>query len=224
MTNSNQRSLVKFYRKTLWKVVAILVLGVSQLATAESRGTFYVLQMDPQGSERLDDSGWGFGAKVAIPLVSTRETVKLTAGFDMGNLEFKIGEGTELRAGLVTTQDYQRIFGGAEVGRKLDARIRPHLGANVVLLRQDLTTHFLDPLTGELFAGRSDSSTRLAYDLAAGLGIGITPTTGLDAGVRYLDGLETRVPDTDGSLMTTRTDYLQFYIGVTHRFAWPEGQ
>ena len=222
MTNSNQRSLVKFYRKTFWKVVVILALGVSQLATAESRGTFYVLQMDPQESERYD-TGWGLGATVAIPLVSTREIVKLTAGLDMGNLESKIGEGTEL-GGFATTQDYQRIFAGAEIGRKLDARIRPHLGANVVLLRQDLTTHFLDPSTGELFVGRSDSSTRLAYDLSAGLGIGITPKIGLDAGVRYMDGLETRVPDTDGSLMTTRLDYLQFYLGVTHRFAWPEGQ
>jgi opacity protein-like surface antigen len=212
MTNSNQRSLVKFYRKTFWNVVAILALGVPQLATAESR------------SDRLDDSGWGLGAKVAIPLVSTRDTVKLTAGVDMGNLESRIGEGTELGTGFATTQDYQRIFGGAEIGRKLDARIRPHLGANVVLLRQDLSTHFLDTSTGEHFVGRRDSGTRLSYDLSAGLGIGITPKTGLDAGVRYVDGLETRVPDTDGSLMTTRPDYLQFYLGVTHRFAWPQGQ
>ena len=214
---------MKFYRKTLWKVVAILVLGVSQLATAESRGTFYVLQMDPQGSVRLDDSGWGFGAGVAIPLISTREIIKVTAGFDMGNLEFETHD-PSLVTGFATTQDYQRIFGGAEIGRRFDARIRPHFGANVAALRQDVQTLFSDVSSGEQFVGRSDTSTRLGYDLTAGLDVGITRETGLEVGVRYLDGFELKVPEDDGSFSTTRPEYLQYYFGLTRRFAWPKGQ
>jgi len=194
---------------------------VSPLANAESRGTYYVFQMDPQGGEVLDDSGWGLGAKVAIPLVSTRERIKLTAGFDMGTLESTIGNVTQ-PTGVGTTQDYQRIFAGADVGRKLDARIRPHLGVHLVLLRQDEKTLFIDPSTGELYGGFSDSSTRLAYDLSAGLGLGITAKTGLDAGARYMNGFRLTVADTDGSVRRTRPDYIQFYFGVTHRFAWPE--
>jgi hypothetical protein len=209
---------MKFYRKSFWKVVAILALGVSRLATAESRGTFYALLVDPQGSERLDDSGWGFGGGVAIPLISTREIIKVTAGFDMGNLEFETHE-ESLVTGFATTQDYQRIFGGAEIGRRFDARIRPHFGANVAALRQDVQTLFSDVLSGEQFVGRSDTSTRLAYDLTAGLDVGITRETGLEVGVRYLDGFELKVPEDDGSFSKTRPEYLQYYFGLTRRFA-----
>ena len=200
-----------------------LALGMSQPAIAESRGTFYVLQMDPRGGESLDEPGWGLGGTIAIPLVSTRKTIKLIAGFDTGNLEARFSEVTE-QGEFATTQDYQRIFGGAEIGRNPEARIHPHFGVDLVVLRQDETTHFFDPFSGETFAGSSNSSTRLAYDLSAGLGIAITSKTGLDAGARYMDGFKMSVPDADGSPMTTRPEYLQFYVGVTHRFAWPKGQ
>jgi len=222
--NPSQSSSVKFHRGVVWVVVVILALGLSVPARAESRATFYALQMDPRGSGSVDEAGWGFGSLVAIPLDWTQEIVKLTAGIDMGNLDFEVSEATQLGSNFVTTQDYQRLFGGAEIGRKLDARIRPHFGVNVVLLRQDLTAHFLDTSGGELIAGSSDSSTRLSYDLSAGLGIGITQETGLDVGVRFIDGIEAMVPRMDGSLMTTRPDYLQFYVGLTRRFAWPQGQ
>jgi opacity protein-like surface antigen len=223
MTNPNQRSVMKFYRKSFWKVVAILALGVPQPATAESRGTFYALLVDPQGSERSNDSGWGFGAGVAMPLISTREIIKLSAGFDMGNLEFETHD-PSLVTGFATAHDYQRVFGGAEIGRRLDARIRPHFGANVAALRQDVQTLFSDVSSGEQFVGRSDTSTRLGYDLTAGLDVGITRETGLEVGVRYLDGFELKVPEDDGSFSKTRPEYLQYYFGLTRRFAWPKGQ
>ncbi len=200
-----------------------LVLSLSQLTFAESRGTYSVVQMDPHEDENLDDPGWGFGARVVIPLISTGKTVKVGGGFESGNLESDIGDGADLE-GFATTQDFQRVFAGAEFGRSFDARIRPHVGVNLVLLRQDETNYFVDAFSGELFAGASDSSTRLTYDLSAGLGIGITRKTGLDFGVRFLDGIKINVPESDGSVTTIRPDYYQFHLGVTHRFAWPRGQ
>ncbi len=199
-----------------------LALGLSQLTIAESRGTYSVIQMDPHGDENLDDPGWGFGARVAIPLVSTGKTVKVGGGFETGNLEAEIGSGADLE-GFATTHDFQRVFAGAEFGRRFDTKVRPHLGVNLVLLRQDEKKYFVDTFSGDLFAGSSDSSTRLTYDLSAGLGIGITRKTGLDIGVRYLDGIKLRVPDTNGNIVTTRPDYFQFHFGVTVRFAWPRG-
>ncbi len=198
-------------------------LGLPPLTIAESRGTYSVVQMDPHGNENLDDPGWGFGARVAIPLISTGKTVKVGGGFESGNLESDIRGGADLE-GFATTQDFQRVFAGAEFGRSFDARIRPHVGVNLVLLRQDETNYFVDTFGGELFAGASDSSTRLTYDVSAGLGIGISRKTGLDIGVRYMDGFKVQVPDGAGSFTTARPDYYQFHLGVTHRFAWPRGQ
>ncbi len=204
-------------------IVFGLALGLSQLTFAESRGTYSVIHMDPHGSQEPDDPGWGFGARVAIPLISTGKTVKVGGGFESGNLDSDIGDGADIE-GFATTQDFQRVFVGAEFGRSFDAKLRPHLGVNLVLLRQDETNYFVDAFSGELFTGASDSSTRLTYDASAGLGIGITRKTGLDVGVRFMDGIKIKVPDSSGSVTTIRPDYLQFYLGVTHRFAWPRGQ
>ena len=207
--------------KTTLGVVLGLALGASQL-NAESRGTFYALRLDPQGEMELEDSGWGAGVAVAIPLTATEEKVKVGAGFDMGTLETSFSEGLMFSTVSATTQSYTRLYGGAEIGRKLDARIRPHIGANLVLLFQDMSTFSIDLLSGEEFDKRSDSKVRLTYDLSAGLGVNITKTTGLDAGVRYLNGFSMRVPTADGSMMTVQQDYLQYYLGVTHRFDWPK--
>ena len=197
-------------------------------AIAESRGTFYALLLDPSGSEarELNDPGWGFGAEVAIPLISTHEIVALQAGFDMGNLDSGRSEATDLGGGLITvfttSQDYYRIFGGAEIGGKPEARIRPHVGLQLALVRQDVSTIFFDAASGLSGIVGSESSTRLGYGLAGGLGIRLTAKTGIDGGVRYLKGLGIEIPTEDGSTTTVRPDYLQFYVGVTRRYKWPE--
>ncbi len=193
----------------------VTVLGATQ-AKADSRGTFYALHMKPQEDVSSDDTGLGVGATVAIPFAN-QETFKLAAGFDFGNLESSFSGGTLPGTVASTTQDYVRLFGGIEIGRRLDARIRPHLGLNAALLLQNRTTKLLDGF-GESYDTRTDSSTRLAYDISAGLDIGITSKTGLDAGVRFMNGFKVTLPD---GLQTVQQDYLQFYVGVTHRFAWP---
>ena len=82
----------------------------------------------------------------------------------------------------------------------------------------------LDTVTGQPFITNSDTSTRLSYDVAAGLGVEIGDSTGLEAGARYLNEIRTAVPESDGSFTTTRPEYVQFYLGVTRRFDWPKGQ
>jgi hypothetical protein len=195
---------------------------------AESRGTFYALLLDPHGSEArdLNDPGWGFGAAVAIPLISTGEIVALEAGFDMGNLDSGRSEATDVGGGLITvfttSQDYYRIFGGAEVGGRSEARIRPHLGLQLALVRQEVSTIFFDTASGLTGIVGSESSTRLGYGLAGGVGLRINAKTSIDGGARFLKGFGIEVPTEAGSTTTVRPDYLQFYVGVTRRYKWPE--
>ena len=207
-------------------VLVGLVLVLPSPVHAESRRTFYVLQMDVQEDDvgsASGDADWGLGAQVAIPMGTTQETLRLTAGLDAGNLESEMIPGGVggFSSGLVATQDYMRLFGGIEVGRRLDARIRPHLGVSVALIRQDLQTFSLDTVSGEPIINRSDSDTRLGYDLSAGVGFRITTKIGLDLGLRGMRGFEIRVPNAAGSSTRLDRDYLQWYLGVTHQFDWP---
>jgi len=210
---------------------AVVLAGACMVcapAFAESRGTFYALMLDPSGNEarELNDSGWGFGAEMAIPLISTNEVVALEAGFDMGNLDSGTSEATDPGGGVLTvfetSQDYYRVFGGAEVGGKPDARVRPHLGLQLALVRQEVSTIFFDTVSGLSGIVGSESSTRLGYGLAGGMGIRVTAKTSIDGGVRYLKGFGIEVPTEVGSTTTVRPDYLQFYLGVTRRYKWPE--
>jgi hypothetical protein len=208
--------------------VLLWLLAIGAPVMAGSRGTFYALMLDPSGSEAraLNDPGWGFGAEVAIPLISTREIVALGAGFDMGNLDSGQSEATDLGGGLVTvfttSQDYYRIFGGAEVGGRPGARVRPHAGLQLALVRQEISTTFFDPGSGLSGVVGSESSTRLGYGLSGGVSVRINDKTGIDGGLRYLKGFGVDVPVEDGSTRTIRPDYVQLYLGVTRRYKWPE--
>jgi len=212
--------------QVLFVLACVCMAGVP--AFAESRGTFYALMLDPNGSEarELNDPGWGFGAEVAIPLISTREIVALEAGFDMGNLDSGTSEATDPGGGLLTvfttSQDYYRIFGGAEVGGRSEARVRPHAGLQLALVRQEISTIFFDPGSGLSGVVGSESSTRLGYGLSGGVGIRITEKTSIDGGMRYLKGFGIEIPTQDGSTTTVRPDYLQLYLGITRRYKWPE--
>ena len=208
-------------------LLVALVLGLPSAFHAESRGTFYVLQMDLQEDDVgsvTGDADWGLGAQVAIPVGATQEVLRLTAGLDAGNLDTKTRPGgvSGLSSGFATTQDYIRMFGGIEVGPRLAARIRPHIGVGVALIRQDFQTFSFDTGSSEPTIVRTDSDTRFGYDLSAGVGFRVTSKIGLDLGVRGMRGFEIKIPNATGGSTTVDPDYLQWYLGVTHRFDWPD--
>lgn len=179
--------------------------GVVRAETFESRGvTFYGFRVEPRGGERLADGGWGLGTEGAWSPART-PSLWLTVGADGGNLGFDdsvTAAGIDPPVVLTASRDFLRLFAGADFWLRA-ARVRPHGGLHLALVRQDARLLRFDPAFGEFESVESESDTGLGYDASAGLAIQLGRSTRVDAGARYL-----RAPDLSG------TDFLLLYVGV----------
>ena len=201
---------------------ALLVLSAGS-APAEGKVGLYGIYMTPYGTDAREYSraGWGGGLHGVFPIEPWRNMGALVGGLEMVNLksETKVftDPRTRLRTEQQTSQNYYRLYLGAEIGPHGDGLLRPHVGANVAGILYNISTDLVipDDYSSDRDTRQSLSSkTRVAVGLDISLGLDLNFSSFvIEGGVKYLKSFS--VPQQLGEgAVTIHPQYFQVYLGV----------
>jgi len=196
---------------------------------AEGKLGIYGIYLEPEGEDAEDysRSGWGGGIHAVVPWPQVANVLAGTGGFEVVNLltdtiEFRDNI-TGLRVEQRTSQNYFRIYVGAQAGGHGSGFIRPHAGANLALAIYHIGTDVVIPndahpdeeVSQDLY---SDTETAFAYDFTIGLDLNFWNSVAIDGGVRYLRSMA--VPQQlGGRSVKIYPEYFQAYFGVGMSFS-----
>jgi len=199
-------------------------------AQASSKVELYGARMTPNNDDADDFTrpGWGVGFRLVAPLSQPDKILAGVFGFDWVNLMDKMitryDPVTLLRAEQTTSQDYARLYLGAEVGGHGPAFFRPFAGANLAFVYYSISSTLVIPndLNPDLSIHQdlgSEGNVRFGYDLTLGADLNFNNKWNLVGGVRYLKsfGVPQQLPE--GSV-TIHPDYFQIFCGVGVSLSW----
>jgi len=205
---------------------ALLVALTGSVGTAHAdRWKFgaYGIYMVPSSTDARDFSrpGWGGGAHAEYVVPRTETLLSLGGGFEIVNLMSKSIErydpDTLLRVNQDTSQDYARIYFGADVGPHGHGFFRPYAGANagvsIYTIKTDIVVpNDADPQNEIRQSLTSDSEASFGYDLTLGTDLNFDHFL-IEGGVRFLKSFN--VPQQLGPSDAVRIQpgYFQIFIG-----------
>jgi len=226
-------------RYVLWKfnlrVILIFILFISIGFTntfAGGKVGIYGIYMVPKGvdAENFSRPGFGFGLRAVIPVPQLANILAGTIGFEVINLLNKTVRFRDRTIGLLvdqeTSQDYYRLFIGAQVGGHGNGFLRPHAGINIALVYYNISTELVvgDDWTGEeIVQSVSDEGSVVAgYDITLGIDLNFSNKLAVDGGVRYLQSFSVPQQLGEGS-EKIHPQYFQIYLGIGASFDMIKG-
>ncbi|MFQ5629589.1 MAG: hypothetical protein ACE5I1_12570 [bacterium] len=202
----------------------ILLAALFSNAIADGKVGLYGIRMVPRGSDARDFSraGYGGGVHVVAPVPQLLNFVAGVGGFEIVNL---LSETTTFRDRLTglridqeTSQNYGRLFIGAQAGGHGNGFIRPHAGINLALTYYGIETDVVIPddfdREREIRQNLQEESRFVfGYDITLGVDLNFWNKWALDGGVRYVKSFS--VPQQLGeNAETIHPEYFQIYVGV----------
>ena len=205
-------------------LILIIFLSISLCdAIAGGKAGIYGIYMVPQGEDAKNFSrpGWGFGLHIVVPVPQLANILAGTAGFEMINLLDKTIDLRDRTTGLwveqKTSQNYFRLFIGAQVGGHGNAFFRPHAGMNVALVVYSISTDLIVSDSwdeDEIVQNVSNESHVVAgYDITLGIDLNFSNKFAIDGGVRYLKSFAVPQQLGEGS-EKIHPQYFQVYLGI----------
>ena len=203
-------------------ILCWMVIGDS--AVGSGKVGVYAIRMVPYGldAETYSRPSWGGGIHAVFPLPFVSEIFAATGGLEFVNfLNKKIDlreNGTGLRVEQTTSQDYARLFAGAQLGGHGNGFLRPHAGANLALIFHDFSIDNVVPNDADPdhpISQNVKDITRVVfgYDFTLGLDLNFSNTIAIDGGVKYVKSFS--VPQQLGSdAVKIYPQYFQIYFGV----------
>lgn len=199
---------------------------------AEGKVGIYGVYMTPYGSDARDytRAGWGGGLQAVFPLEQLNNMWAFGGGFEIVNLMSEnktfIDPRTRLRTEQQTSQNYYRLYLGAEIGPHGNGFLRPHAGVNVAGILYSISTDLVVPddyIGGNEIRQSTGSNTKVVfgYDLTLGMDLNFS-TFVIDGGVKYLKTFSLPQQLGEGSV-TVHPQYFQIYLGVGMPFSVLEG-
>ncbi|MFN0158915.1 MAG: hypothetical protein ACKVRP_12695 [Bacteroidota bacterium] len=215
-------SFKKAIRDGCLVILCWLLIGDS--ATGSGKLGIYAIRMVPYGldAETYTRPSWGGGIHAVFPLPIASETFAATGGLEFVNflnkridLRDRI---TGLRVEQTTSQNYVRLFAGAQLGGHGNGFLRPHAGVNLALIFHDFSIDNVVPNDADPDNPISQNLEHIlhvvfGYDLTIGLDLNFSNTVALDGGVKYVKSFF--VPQQLGSAsVKIYPQYFQIYFGV----------
>ena len=207
-------------------VILILIVFISfglSDTIAGGKAGIYGIYMIPQGEDAKNFSrpGWGFGLHIVIPVPQLANILAGTAGIEVINLLNKTINLRDRTTGLLidqeTSQDYFRLFVGAQIGGHGNGFFRPHAGMNIALVVYGISTDLViaDSWTGEeIRQNVSDESHTVAgYDITLGIDLNFSNEFAIDGGIRYVKSFSVPQQLGEGS-EKIYPQYFQVYLGI----------
>jgi hypothetical protein len=214
--------LGKFNSYVIFILIIFISISLSD-AVAGGKAGVYGIYMVPQGEDAKNFSrpGWGFGLHIVVPVPQLANILAGTAGFEMINLLDKTIDLRDRTTGLwveqKTSQNYFRLFIGAQVGGHGNAFFRPHAGMNVALVVYSISTDLVVSDSwdeDEIVQNVSNESHVVAgYDITLGIDLNFSNTFAIDGGVRYLKSFAVPQQLGEGS-EKIHPQYFQIYLGL----------
>jgi len=174
--------------------------------------------------------GWGGGLQRVAPVTQWNNMGAGIAGLEVVNLMSETRTFRDprslLRTGQQTSQNYFRLYIGAEIGPHGDGFLRPYAGVNVAGILYNVSTDLVvpDDFDSDTDVHQSLSSkTRVVFGYDSTLGLDLNFSSfGIDGGVKYLKSFSLPQQLGEGSV-TIHPQYFQAYVGAGLPFALLEG-
>jgi hypothetical protein len=218
--------LGKFNLSVILILIVFLSISLTN-ATAGGKAGIYGIYMVPDGEDAKNFSrpGFGFGLHVVIPVPQLANILAGTAGFEVINLLDKTATLRDRTTWLLvdqnTSQNYYRLFVGAQVGGHGNAFFRPHAGINIALVYYNISTDLIvaDSYTGEEIVQNvsNEGFVVAGYDITLGIDLNFSNTVALDGGVRYVKSFSVPQQLGEGS-EKIHPQYFQIYLGIGASF------
>ncbi len=215
-----------FLKKSQLHFIAIFLVLVSisfSNAIAGGKAGVYGIYMIPSGEDAKNFSrpGLGLGLHIVVPVPQLANILAGTAGFEYINLLEKRAELRDGTTGLlvnqITSQDYVRLFIGAQVGGHGNGFFRPHAGMNLALIVYSISTDLVVPSSqggNEITQNLSNETHVVAgYDITVGIDLNFSNKIALDGGIRYLKTFSVPQQLGEGS-EKIHPQYFQVYLGI----------
>jgi len=203
--------------------ILLFCIGLSEAFAGGKLGIYGIL-MTPRGDDAKNFSrtGYGGGIHVVVPAPQTLSLFAGTAGFEIINLLSETttfrDRVTGLRVEQQTSQNYGRLFLGAQIGGHGRGFVRPHMGVNVALVFYGINTDVVIPddrdREREIRQNlRGENHAVFGYDFTLGVDLNFWNKWNLDGGVRYLKS--SALPQQLGAgSEKVYPEYFQIYLGV----------
>jgi len=216
-------SIRRRMREVILFLVACRLLSVEH-APASGKVGIYAIRMIPYGidAEQYTRPSWGGGVHAVFPLPVVSQLFAITGGLEIVNFlekEIDLREPvTGLKVEQKTSQDFVRLFVGAQIGGHGNGFLRPHAGISLALIHNQFSIDNVvpndnDPNNPISQNVKEVSSTVFGYDLAFGLDLNFSNTIALDGGVKYVKSFS--VPQQLGAdAVKIYPQYFQVYFGI----------
>ena len=208
----------------LLSLVFLISLFAFSPAGAAGKVGLYGIYMEPYGDDAKDYSrpGWGGGGRIVYPLPEVYQLLAGTAGLEFVNLmnetkKFKDSV-TGLRTEQQTSQNYGRLYLGAEIGPHGGGFLRPYLGTNIAWSFYWIDTDVVIPddsfreneIRQDL---ESEWSHAFGWDVTLGADLNFSNRFPVDVGVRFIKSFDVPQQLGDDS-EKIHPEYFQVFLGV----------
>jgi len=214
--------LGKFNLSVILILIVFIYFGLSDTIAGGKVGV-YGIYMVPKGedAENFSRPGWGLGFHIVVPVPQLANILAGTAGLEFINLLDNTitlrDRTTSLLVDQNTSQNYFRLFIGAQVGGHGNAFFRPHAGMNVALVVYSISTDLIveDSWTGEEIVQNvsSESHVVAGYDITLGIDLNFSNELAIDGGIRYVKSFSVPQQLGEGS-EKIHPQYFQVYLGI----------
>ena len=218
-----QRNVLgKFNLYFILILIIFISISLSDVIAGGKAGV-YGIHMVPKGedAENFSRPGLGFGLHIVVPVPKLANILAGTAGLEFINLLDNTIDLRDRTSGRwdeqKTSQNYFRLFIGAQVGGHGNAFFRPHAGMNVALVVYSISTDLIVSDSwdeDEIVQNVSNESHVVAgYDITLGIDLNFSNKFAIDGGVRYLKSFAVPQQLGEGS-EKIHPQYFQVYLGI----------
>ena len=204
--------------------LGLLALAGAGPARAGAKIELYGLRMVPTDvdSRQYSRPGWGGGVQGVAPIPGSATMLAGVVGVEVVNLlsTTKVFQDplTALRVEQQTSQNYGRLFVGAQMGAHGSGLLRPYGGVNVAAVWYGIGTDVVVPddydRENEIRQNlRRRDEVAFGWDANAGVDLNFGDRWGIDVGARWLHTYGVPQQLGDGAV-TIEPGYVQLKVGV----------
>jgi hypothetical protein len=207
-------------------VILILIIFISITlpdVIAGGKAGVYGIYMVPRGEDAKNYSqpGLGFGFHIVVPVPQLANILAGTVGLEFINLLEKTidyrDRTTGLRVEQNISQNYFRLFIGAQVGGHGNAFFRPHAGMNIALVYYNISTEIVEAYSSNeeeiILSGNTEGHVVAGYDITLGIDLNFSNEFAIDGGIRYVKSFSVPLQLGAGSVKI-HPQYFQIYLGI----------
>jgi hypothetical protein len=218
-----QRYVLGKFNSYIIPILIIIIFITLPDVIAGGKAGVYGIYMVPRGEDAKNYSqpGLGFGFHVVVPVPQLANILAGTVGLEFINLLEKTidywDRTTGLRVEQNISQNYFRLFIGAQVGGHGNAFFRPHAGMNIALVYYNISTEIVEAYSSNeeeiILSGNTEGHVVAGYDITLGIDLNFSNEFAIDGGIRYVKSFSVPLQLGAGSVKI-HPQYFQIYLGI----------